>query len=85
MILEYRESLAWLFNTQRFGIKLGLENSRRLFDARCSSPTRTDHPRRGDQWPGLVCALLDSICRAAGYRTALFTSPILSAFASEFR
>ena len=29
--MNYREALAWLYATQRFGIKLGLENSRRLF------------------------------------------------------
>ena len=81
MILEYRESLAWLFNTQRFGIKLGLENSRRLFDA-----LDVPHPREriihvaGTNGKGSVCALLDSICRAAGYRTALFTSPHLVSF-----
>jgi len=81
MTLEYRESLAWLFNTQRFGIKLGLENSRRLFDA-----LDVPHPREriihvaGTNGKGSVCALLDSICRAAGYRTALFTSPHLVSF-----
>ena len=26
----YREALAWLYGTQRFGIKLGLENMQRL-------------------------------------------------------
>ena len=28
--MNYREALAWLYATQRFGIKLGLENSERL-------------------------------------------------------
>jgi dihydrofolate synthase/folylpolyglutamate synthase len=81
MTLEYRESLTWLFNTQRFGIKLGLANSRHLFNA-------LDVPRpneriihvAGTNGKGSVCALLDSICRAAGYRTALFTSPHLVSF-----
>jgi dihydrofolate synthase/folylpolyglutamate synthase len=77
----YQQALTWLFNTQRFGIKLGLENSRRLFNA-------LDVPRpneriihvAGTNGKGSVCALLDSICRAAGYRTALFTSPHLVSF-----
>jgi len=30
--LTYREALAWLYSLQRFGIKLGLENIRRLLD-----------------------------------------------------
>jgi len=28
--VNYREALAWLYATQRFGIKLGLENIERL-------------------------------------------------------
>ncbi len=81
MTLEYRESLKWLFNTQRFGIKLGLENSRRLFDALdVPQPDERIIHVAGTNGKGSVCALLDSICRAAGYRTALFTSPHLVSF-----
>ena len=73
MTLEYRESLTWLFNTQRFGIKLGLENSRRLFNALdVPQPNVRIIHVAGTNGKGSVCALLDSICRAAGYRTALF-------------
>jgi hypothetical protein len=31
--VNYREALAWLYATQRFGIKLGLENIERLLVA----------------------------------------------------
>ena len=31
--MNYREALAWLYATQRFGIKLGLENTERLLVA----------------------------------------------------
>ena len=34
--LNYKEALAWLYGLQRFGIKLGLENTRRLLDECCS-------------------------------------------------
>lgn len=81
MTLAYRESLAWLFNTQRFGIKLGLENSRRLFNALdVPAPDERIIHVAGTNGKGSVCALLDSVCRAAGYRTALFTSPHLVSF-----
>ena len=78
---DYEEALAWLFNTQRFGIKLGLENSRRLFDALDVPPPkeRIIHVA-GTNGKGSVCAMIDSICRAAGYRTGLFTSPHLVSF-----
>ena len=78
---SYQEALAWLFGTQRFGIKLGLENSRRLLAALgVPSPNERIIHVAGTTGKGSVCALLDSICRAAGHRTALFTSPHLVTF-----
>jgi len=79
--LSYREALAWLFQTQRFGIKLGLENSRRLFHALgVPAPNERIIHIAGTNGKGSVCALLDSVCRAADYCTALFTSPHLVTF-----
>lgn len=78
---SYREALTWLFATQRFGIKLGLDNAHRLFAA-LGVPTPNERIIHvaGTNGKGSVCAMLDSICRAAGYRTALFTSPHLITF-----
>ena len=84
--VSYREALAWLFNTQRFGIKLGLENSQRLFHALgVPAPNERIIHVAGTNGKGSVCALLDSICRAAGYRTALFTSPHLVTFRERIK
>ena len=64
---SYREALGWLFQSQRFGIKLGLENSRRLFEALgVPAPNERILHVAGTNGKGSVCALLDSICRAAG-------------------
>jgi dihydrofolate synthase/folylpolyglutamate synthase len=74
----YREALAWLYGTQRFGIKLGLDNIRRLLHE-LNVPGK--HQRfvhvAGTNGKGSVCAMIDAICRAQGYRTGLFTSPHL--------
>jgi dihydrofolate synthase/folylpolyglutamate synthase len=79
--LNYREALTWLFGTQRFGIKLGLENSRRLFAALgVPSPNDRIIHVAGTNGKGSVCAMIDAICRAQGYRTGLFTSPHLVTF-----
>ncbi len=79
--MTYREALAWLFGTQRFGIKLGLENTERLFDSLgVPAPAARILHVAGTNGKGSVCAMLDAICRAAGYRTALFTSPHLITF-----
>ena len=79
--LSYRQSLAWLFNTQRFGIKLGLENIQRLLSA-LDLPAHDERIIHvaGTNGKGSTCALIDSICRSAGYRTGLFTSPHLVTF-----
>jgi dihydrofolate synthase/folylpolyglutamate synthase len=79
--VRYAEALAWLYSLQRFGIKLGLENIRRLI-----AELRIDLGRArvfhvaGTNGKGSVCAMIEAICRAAKYRTGLFTSPHLITF-----
>lgn len=94
--LSYGEALAWLYSLQRFGIKLGLENTERLIkelhislgSARASPETsaaaKVIHVA-GTNGKGSVCAMIDSILRAQGYRTGLFTSPHLVTFRERIR
>jgi dihydrofolate synthase/folylpolyglutamate synthase len=107
-LLSYQQALAWLYGLQRFGIKLGLENIRRLLDELSRSggfqaavgdlPSSECHgvPRAipfpwkvihvaGTNGKGSVCAMMDSICRAQGYRTGLFISPHLATFRERIR
>ena len=78
---EYPEALAWLYRLQRFGIKLGLENVRRLLaELRIDLANVPVVHVAGTNGKGSVCAMIESICRAAGYRTGLFTSPHLVTF-----
>ena len=44
--LSYREALAWLYGTQRFGIKLGLENIRKLLRELEASPRKSAYHSR---------------------------------------
>ena len=84
--MNYTEALAWLYSLQRFGIKLGLENIRRLIDELGVdlSNARVIHVA-GTNGKGSVCAMIDSICGAQNYRTALFTSPHLVTFRERIR
>jgi len=79
--INYKEALAWLYSLQRFGIKLGLENIRRLERALAIdvSAARIIHVA-GTNGKGSVCAMINSICRDANYGTGLFTSPHLVTF-----
>ena len=84
--MNYDESVAWLHATQMHGIKLGLEVVRRLIDA---LGLRLEGPKylhvAGTNGKGSVCAMLDAICRAAGKRTGIFTSPHLVTFRERIR
>jgi dihydrofolate synthase/folylpolyglutamate synthase len=97
--INYHEALVWLYGLQRFGIKLGLENSERLLDECCSGVRRGERQARaavsastfkvihvaGTNGKGSVCAMIDSIGRAQGYSTGLFTSPHLVTFRERIR
>jgi dihydrofolate synthase/folylpolyglutamate synthase len=96
--ISYKQALAWLYGLQRFGIKLGLDNIRRLI-AECCSGVCVKRPAlaaasgsrpkvihvAGTNGKGSVCAMIDSICRVQGYRTGLFISPHLVTFRERIR
>jgi dihydrofolate synthase / folylpolyglutamate synthase len=112
--VNYREALAWLYATQRFGIKLGLENIERLLvtldlvenralreslpasvsavpsaaSRSCGLQLRNACPVihvAGTNGKGSVCAMIDAVGRAAGYRSGLFISPHLVTFRERIR
>jgi dihydrofolate synthase/folylpolyglutamate synthase len=88
--VKHDEAVAWLYSTQRVGIKLGLETIRRLLTGLGvtlpiqGGPAATYAPYilhiAGTNGKGSVCAMLDAICRSAGFHTGLFTSPHLVVF-----
>jgi dihydrofolate synthase/folylpolyglutamate synthase len=75
------EALEWLYSTQQFGIKLGLENTHRLLEL-LGNPERKGRFLHvaGTNGKGSVCAMLDAVLREAGHRTGLYTSPHLVDF-----
>lgn len=84
--MKYSEALAWLYSVQPFGIKLGLEGTRRLFDAlEVDTSSFTVWHVAGTNGKGSVCAFLESVLRRSGQRTGLFTSPHLISFAERIR
>ena len=85
--MQYREAIEWLFGTQWFGIKLGLEGPRRLLKEFLAFP---DHGVRvvhvaGTNGKGSTCAMIDRIARSSGMRTGLFTSPHLVDYRERIR
>jgi dihydrofolate synthase / folylpolyglutamate synthase len=72
------DTLSWLYGTQSRGIKLGLAGVRALTEVlgNPQQSLRFIHVA-GTNGKGSVCAMLESICRAQGLKTGLFTSPHL--------
>jgi dihydrofolate synthase/folylpolyglutamate synthase len=76
----------WLYSTQLFGIKLGLDNVQRLL-------SELHLPVSGQQFihvagtngKGSTCAFMHSILQAAGINAGLFTSPHLIHFGERIR
>ena len=85
--MTYAEALDWLYATQQFGIKLGLDQPRRLLRETCSFPkanTQVVHVA-GTNGKGSTCAMIDSLARACGRRTGLFTSPHLISYTERIQ
>lgn len=79
------DPLRWLFGLEQFGIKFGLDNISRIVEA-------LGHPERsfasvqvaGTNGKGSVTAMVDAAVRAAGHRSARYTSPHLVDLAERF-
>lgn len=79
--MEYPDALSFLFGLQRFGLRPGLEATRRL----AAAVGNPHHALRfihvaGTNGKGSTCAFLESACRLAGLRAGLYTSPHLVSF-----
>jgi dihydrofolate synthase / folylpolyglutamate synthase len=77
----YIAAVDWLFGTQQRGVKLGLNNVRCLLSSQGEPQDALQFIHvAGTNGKGSVCAMLESITRAAGIKTGLFTSPHLVKF-----
>jgi dihydrofolate synthase/folylpolyglutamate synthase len=79
-------ALDWLYGTQLFGVKLGLDNVHRLLTALelPADGQRFIHVA-GTNGKGSTCAFMHSVLRAGGVRAGLFTSPHLIRFNERIR
>jgi dihydrofolate synthase/folylpolyglutamate synthase len=79
------DHLTWLFALEQFGIKFGLENISTIV-ARLGHPERTFRSVHiaGTNGKGSVTAMVDAALRAAGHRSARYTSPHLVDLTERF-
>jgi len=80
--MTYKEAIDWIYSTQQFGIKLGLDAPKELLAQYLAFPKATTKVAHiaGTNGKGSTCAILDSLAQASGVRTGLFTSPHLVDF-----
>lgn len=81
-----RQEIEWLYSTQFYGIKLGLDNVQRLLRelGLPAAGQRFIHVA-GTNGKGSTCAFMHSILREAGINAGLFTSPHLIHFGERIR
>jgi dihydrofolate synthase / folylpolyglutamate synthase len=86
--VNFDESVSYLLSLghETLAVKLGLENIRRLL-ARLDDPHNAFPSVQiaGTNGKGSTAAMLDAICRAAGIRTGLYTSPHLVSIRERVR
>lgn len=84
--MTYPDALQYLYGLQRLGIKLGLENIRRLLQA-LGNPERAFRAVHvgGTNGKGSTAAMLAALLQAAGFRIGLYTSPHLLDFSERIR
>lgn len=83
---DYAEALEFLYGLHRFGLRPGLETTRRMaaWSGNPHQSLRFIHVA-GTNGKGSTCAFLESVYRRAGYRVGLYTSPHLVSFRERIR
>lgn len=83
---DYRSTLHYLYGLQSRGIKFGLRNIAELLAAVGNPHTRFPSIHvGGTNGKGSTAAMVAAVCTAAGYTTALYTSPHLVRFTERIR
>lgn len=84
--MEYEEALEYISQTNKFGIRLGLENIGKLLEL-LGNPQETLNIIHvaGTNGKGSVCSFVSNILRECGYKVGLYTSPYLETFTERIR
>lgn len=81
-----QKEIDWLYGTQFFGIKLGLDNVQRLLrELNLPASGQKFIHVAGTNGKGSTCAFIHSILKAGGINAGLFTSPHLIHFGERIR
>lgn len=84
--MNYKQSLKYLEETHKFGMRLGLDNTKKLLEllGNPQDNLKIVHVA-GTNGKGSVCSFISTILKEAGYKVGLYTSPYLETFTERIR
>ncbi|MGB8331695.1 MAG: folylpolyglutamate synthase/dihydrofolate synthase family protein [Polyangiales bacterium] len=83
---RYQEALRWLYGLESRGIKLGLDSIAHAAELRGHPERELRHVHvAGTNGKGSVATMVESVLRAAGYKTGQFASPHLQRYVERVR
>lgn len=84
--MNYEESLKYIEETHKFGVRLGLDNIGKLLEllGNPQENLKIIHVA-GTNGKGSTCSFISSILKEAGYKVGLYTSPFLETFTERIR
>ena len=84
--MDYQESLKYIEETHKFGIRLGLDNMSKLLELLGNPQDKLNIIHvAGTNGKGSTCSFITSILKEAGYKVGLYTSPYLETFTERIR
>lgn len=84
--MNYNESLKYIEETHKFGIRLGLDNMKNLLELLGNPQDKLNIIHvAGTNGKGSTCSFISSILKESGYKVGLYTSPFLETFTERIR
>ena len=84
--MNYQESLRYIEETHKFGVRLGLDNIAKLLEllGNPQDKLKIIHVA-GTNGKGSTCSFISTILTESGYKVGLYTSPFLETFTERIR
>lgn len=84
--MNYKESLKYIAESHKFGIRLGLDNIEKLLELLDTPQEKLNIIHvAGTNGKGSTCSFISSILKESGYKVGLYTSPFLETFTERIR
>ncbi|GAE87104.1 bifunctional folylpolyglutamate synthase/dihydrofolate synthase [Acetivibrio straminisolvens] len=84
--MNYEQALEYIHGTYKFGIKLGLDNIRKLLELMDNPHKKLKYVHvAGTNGKGSTVAFISSILKESGYKVGIYTSPYIERFTERIK